>query len=74
MTEQRPTSRHMAPFGRGRRSMALGADDPRARREADSGLNAGTLASDGLITQDARTGRLTVNIEELKKRLQNEEG
>ena len=71
--KQRRTSQRATPNGHARRSMALGKDDPRARREADARMNGGQLASDGTISFDAATGRMTVNIEEVRKRLAQEE-
>lgn len=66
---QRRTSQNATPVGASRRSMALGDKDPRARREADSGMNGSRLATDRTLSYDAATGKLTVNLDEVRKRL-----
>lgn len=64
------TNQKATIFGQSRRSLALGEKDPRARREADARLNGGLLATDKTIVVDSATGRLTVNIDEVRKRLE----
>lgn len=70
---QRRTSQKSTPVGSSRRSMALGDKDPRARREADSGMNGSRLATDQTLGYDASTGKLTVNLDEVRKRLREDD-
>lgn len=62
------TTNKRGPIGHGRRSLRLGARDPRARRESQERAADNTLASNGGLRLDA-LGRIEINIEDMAEAL-----